>query len=105
MVVEKAVAESHKDKIKASYTDTKYVNNGPYTELSKKCHSIAQLKGIEALRMSYLFDGEEDSFEKLEIPPIEIFVENHYKKYDIGDISIKKLDNITKINVFKEKQI
>ena len=45
--------------------------------LTEKCADVAKLKGVEALRMSYLYDGTPNT----KIPPLDIFVENNYKKY------------------------
>ena len=42
--------------------------------------------------MSYLYDGQ--TGREPTIPPLKIFVENHYKKYRIPDISIEKLNKI-----------
>ena len=47
------------------------------TALVDKCDRVAKLKGAEALRMSYLYDGTPNS----KIPPLDIFVQNDYKKY------------------------
>ena len=57
-----------------------------------QCFNIVSLKGIEALRLSYL---EDDKEKELMIPPLKIFVENNYKKYKIPEISIDQMTNIT----------
>ena len=57
----------------------------------QKCKDIAELKGIEALRMSYLFGDEEDEADSdrssksndIDIPPLDIFIKNDYKKHKI----------------------
>ena len=64
-------------------------NDSSYTSLMKQCQEIAQLRGVEACRMSYLYDGSDK--EELEIPPIEIFVNNYYRKWQIPDMHIKQL--------------
>lgn len=38
------------------------------------------LKGVDAVRMSYLYDG--DKKKQLKIPPMTLFTDNHYKKYE-----------------------
>lgn len=48
--------------------------------------------------MSYLYDGRNN--EELEIPALEIFVSNHYQKYEIPDISIERLNTIVSLNTF-----
>ena len=45
--------------------------------LVEKCADVAKLKGVEALRMSYMYDGTPNT----NIPPPDIFVQNNYKKY------------------------
>ena len=42
---------------------------------------IAQNKGIETLRLSYLWDGWKRVYTE-SIPPLEIFRKNDYKKYE-----------------------
>ncbi len=51
--------------------------------------------------MSYLYDGSDKN--KLEIPPIEIFQHNYYKKYKIPEISTAKLGKMTLLNSFTLK--
>lgn len=53
-----------------------------------------ELKGVEALRLSYLYDASEN----LPIPPADIFVKNHYKKHSFSDISKEKLSRIIALN-------
>ena len=67
----------------------------------KQCQEIAQLRGVEAIRMSYLYDGSDK--EELEIPPIEVFVNNYNRKWQIPDIHIKQLIQITSLNCLKRK--
>ena len=50
------------------------------TKLVKKLAYINQLRGIEAMRISYLYDG--DSKEADVIPQLSMFVQTYYKKYD-----------------------
>ena len=64
-----------------------------HKELVKKCSELAQVKGVEALRLGYLYDGTRLS--EIKIPPLEIFVDNECKKYLIPDISIDSLNKIT----------
>jgi len=37
------------------------------------------LKGIDAIRLSYLSDG--DKKKELKIPPMSLFTDNHYKRH------------------------
>jgi hypothetical protein len=69
-----------------SFSETQYVNKGSHTALVNKCSSMSQLKGVGALRLSYMYDGSDEN--KLKIPPIEIFIEKKYKKYDMAQLSI-----------------
>lgn len=63
----------------------------------KKLSELVKLKGIEALRLNQLYDG--DSKDNLKIPPIDIFTRNNYKHHLIADISIAKLQRICWPNV------
>jgi len=54
----------------------KYVNDGANNELVYKCSDLMRLKGILALRIAYLCHNKMD---ELEIPPISIYLDNHYK--------------------------
>ena len=76
IAVEKAMAEADGD------------NN---TELVKQCSDLAQRKGIEALRMSYLMDK---SGKELKIPQLKLFFHNNYKKYSIPIISETRIKEI-----------
>jgi len=70
------------------------------TTLVEKCADVAKLKGVEALRMSYLYDGTPNS----KIPPLDIFVQNNYQQYSIPDISKEKLAKIVKYNCFYDDE-
>ena len=76
----------------------KTINKGDQTELKKKCCDIVQLKGAKALRLSKLYDGNEDIFEK----PVDlkIFTENKYKDYEIPEISLDGIEKIVSYNAF-----
>ena len=59
------------------------------------CVEIAQLKGAYALRMSQLpYRGGIIS----EQPNIEWFVRNHYKEYDIPELSKERISSIIEHN-------
>jgi len=45
---------------------------------------LFQLKGIQALRMSYLLNDNKNTDK---IPPIKIYYENTYKKYVFDEFS------------------
>ena len=51
--------------------------------------NISLYKGVEALRLSYLFDGQKDK--EMKIPPLDVFVSNKYKKYDVPEIQYEDL--------------
>ena len=73
-MVEKAVAEGRQDKSihTMSFTpNSSLVSDSAHTELVKKCSDLAQLRGIEALRMSYLYHGGGSKIEdEHRIPPV-----------------------------------
>ena len=71
-----------------------------HLELVKACTEIVHLKGIEALRLSYLYDGSKK--EELKLPPQEIYVENQYKKLNVPNIDFKKLNQIIILNSFTQ---
>ena len=50
---------------------------------------MSLLKGVEALRLSYLFDGQKDK--EIKIPPLDVFVSNKYKEHDVPDIQYEDL--------------
>jgi len=85
----------------------------------KKCLTIAEVRGVEALRMSYLYYGpdkeerenSDDDFlelwseyvpddepEALDIPHLSAFVENYYKKYDVPKLSTDRINKIILTN-------
>jgi len=76
IVVEKAIAlsEEHLGK------NITYLSNaftaGPQ-DLIRKCAELYNLKGVDAVRMSYLFDG--DKKKEWKVPPMSLFTDNHYK--------------------------
>ena len=78
-----------------------HIKDGSRTEIVKKCWDISQLKGIEALRLSYLHDGTNK--ENIPIPPLDIFVQTHYKQYEIEDIPIKRIHAMVSLNSFSHK--
>lgn len=69
--------------MKTFFGGSENIEDKAYNKLGWECSSIMQLKGIKALRLSYLFGGLSDK-----IPPREIFSHNHYKNYEIPDLSV-----------------
>ena len=53
-------------------------------KLGKMIKDLFQLKGIQALRMSYLLNDNKNTDK---IPPIKIYYENTYKKYVFDEFS------------------
>ena len=94
IVVEKAIAlsEEHLGK------NITYLSNaftaGPF-DLIRKCAEVYKLKGLDAVRLTYLFDG--DKKKDLKVPPLSLFTDNHYKQYmadlpeTIKDATIKEI--------------
>ena len=78
IAVEKAIAlsEDHLDK------NITYLSNaftaGP-TDLIRKCGELYGLRGLDAVRLSYLYDG--DKKKELKVPPMSLFTDSHYKQY------------------------
>ena len=71
--------------------------------MAKKCEELYELKGIQALRMCYLYDGTPDSGD---IPPVEIFSSNYYKQYEIKNISKRKIKAIAaRNNIFEANRL
>ena len=87
IVVERAIAEASGDD-----------QLGRSEQLVKKCTALAGLNGVEALRMSYLDDGRENT--SLELPPIKVFVENYYKEYQIPTLTDERLKKVIHHNSF-----
>ena len=84
LVVENAVAETFPDDYPAGgaanpakYESKRYQINSAQTELVTKCSNLMKLKGIQGLRISYLYDGSK--MRNLRVPPIDIFYKNNYK--------------------------
>ena len=78
IIVEKAVAEAEHANMQDVHTyadkTSKLIRIADKVyegELVKKCLELSELKGIDALRLSYLYDGTNK--ESLTIPPIEVF--------------------------------
>lgn len=67
--------------------------------MAEKCVKLLNIKGIDALRLSYLFNGD---YENLKIPSNDIYTENYYKKYqnEIKDLSMDKVTEIVSLNSF-----
>ena len=57
LIVEQSICEAeHNHKmVELDFTGMSYINGGEHTEVIKRLADIAKLKGIEALRMSYMF--------------------------------------------------
>ena len=69
--------------------------------LTQKCTDIAQLKGVEAKRLSFLYDGTNQ--ENLEIPPLRLYTYNGYKKYNYPNFTTDKLQKIIELNSFEHE--
>ena len=52
------------------------------------------------MRVSTLFDGTIES--ALKMPPISLFVENHYVREEVPDLSVAKLQKIVALNTFSK---
>jgi len=63
---------------------------------------MATLKGIKALRLSYLTDGEPESMVK--IPPIRMFMDNESDEYEFGsELTEETVINIVNKNSFRDE--
>lgn len=57
------------------------------SSLIESAINVCDLKGVNALRMSYLYGGGKAKTTK--VPPLEIFVNNNYKNYEIPKLSLE----------------
>ena len=78
IAVEKAIALSEEHLTKNITYLSNTFTSGPL-DLIRKCSEAYQLKGVDAVRLSYLYDG--DKKKELKVPPMSLFTDNHYKKY------------------------
>ena len=99
LIAEKAIANGKPSKSSTEKTEISKINISvdEKAEIINKCYELAQLKGVQALRLSYLHDGE---FQDLKIPPIDIFVKNKYKNHKIPEISLSQIERIVETNAF-----
>jgi len=89
LIVEKPLASVCEDPwVQMTGADYESAYQMRFNELMKQCHCMLGLKGIHALRVSYLYPGVNHK----EIPPFEIYTCNDYKKY-LDEI--KKIDSMT----------
>ena len=56
--------------------------------LQENCIELFLLKGLSALRLSFLYDGTYES--ALKVPNKELFINNEYKKY--GNVKVKSVE-------------
>jgi len=91
ILVEKAICYAEANKIKEGYCEqgSEVVFDIGNYRLECQCQEFAKLKGIQALRLSYLYYGDDEIFE---IPPISVFVENTYKQHKIADLSPERIN-------------
>ena len=78
IAVEKAIALSEEHLTKNITYLSNTFTSGPL-ELIRKCTETYALEGVDAVRLSYLFDG--DKKKELKVPPMSLFTDNHYKQY------------------------
>ena len=100
IIVEKPIAVVEKMVLsdeKLGSKELKKLCNDRITELTEKCLALYKLKGIEALRLSYLCDGENINES---IPPDNLYVSSAYKKYKLKKLSERTIANIVVKNNF-----
>jgi hypothetical protein len=92
--VETSIAEASLDKDGVfTFIDPVYMADNTHTDLTSMCSNLHQLKGLEALKISYLYDGRSKS--SLKLPPMELFTQNKYKKFKtIPDMYISQISRI-----------
>ena len=91
LIAEKAISYGKEDpeygtkEMQYSYSNgEKTYNNGNIVDLIQNCSTLAQLKAAHAVRLSHLFDGRK---EDMDLPPLDVFVKNSYKRHCIPDMS------------------
>ena len=74
----------------------------PQEELLQDCVMQTQLKGVNALKLSYLYDGSDTSNRPL--PPIELFIKNDYKQFQLDEVnepmSADRINRVLYYNAF-----
>lgn len=58
-------------------------------DLVDNCIELSKLKGVHALRLNALWNGDKDD---LKVSGLGIFVKNNYRQYKIPDIPVKKIE-------------
>lgn len=86
--------DATKRELQRSLSPDRTIHYGDQTDLIKQCTDLSKLKGIDALRLSHLFDGSMYDLKRKPLPPLEIFVRNHYQQYEIPDVSVEKMSRI-----------
>jgi len=76
IAVEKAIADIKEKETIKERDNLKYITD-IHREMVKRCLDLTQLKRIEAIRLSYLSDG--NNIDNHIIPPMDIFIKNNYK--------------------------
>ena len=95
IAVEKAIADIKEKETIKERDNLKYITD-IHREMVKRCLDLTQLKRIEAIRLSYLSDG--NNIDNHIIPPMDIFIKNNYKQYKQAELSIAKLNRIIQMN-------
>lgn len=78
----------------------KFLDLGSHSKLLANLNKVCDLRGIQALRLGYLTDGNEKP-----IPDLNIFLNNHYKHHEIKGLSAHELKNIIDYNSFGTNQM
>ena len=76
IIVEKAIALSEENLGKNITYLANAFTAGPVGLISR-CRELYKLKGLDAVRLSYLYDGNKKK--DLKVPPMSLFLDNHYK--------------------------
>jgi hypothetical protein len=100
--VEKALVDAVQDDKQGilTFIDPVTMLDSTHSDLVKACSDLASLKGLEALKLTYMNHGTENH----QIPPMSIFGNNNYKMYHpIEDISIDRIGKIVKLNCLEYK--
>lgn len=63
--------------------------------MAKQLALYAKHGGVQALRLGHLYDGASK-----EVPPLEIYTLNEYKKHGKVQISLTQIENIINLNSF-----
>lgn len=106
LIVEKAIAvgSQKSDGLGYSFSGDKknLYDVHDMSHMNQVCNlaKVTSLRGVEAMRVSTLYDGTKKA---LKCPPITLFTERHYNRDEVPDLSVAKLQRIVALNTFSKQ--